>query len=55
MKSGLTAVRRLFVLKLAGALVLSGVLLGATTACGTVEGIGRDISALGRAGKRAFD
>ncbi len=55
MRSGSKAVRRLLVLKLAGALVLSGVLIGMTTACGTVEGIGRDISALGRAGKRAFE
>lgn len=47
--------RWIIVLKVAGGLLLGGFALGATTACGTVEGIGKDISALGRAGKRAFE
>ncbi len=47
--------RWIVVLKVAGALWLGAVTLGATSGCGTVEGIGKDISDLGRAGKRAFD
>ncbi len=47
--------RWIFVVKLAGALVLGLAATASLTACGTVEGIGKDISALGRAGKRAFD
>lgn len=47
--------RWIVVLKVTGALLLGGLALVATAACGTVEGIGKDISALGRAGKRAFD
>ncbi|MCW5773150.1 MAG: hypothetical protein KIT16_16025 [Rhodospirillaceae bacterium] len=47
--------RWILVLKLLGALVLGTFALGTTTACGTVEGIGKDISAVARAGKRAFD
>jgi predicted small secreted protein len=35
--------------------MLGAMLTGATTACGTVEGLGKDISAAGRAGKRVFD
>ncbi len=49
------ALRWIVLLKLTGALVIGGFLLGATTACGTVEGIGKDISAVGRAGKRVFE
>jgi len=47
--------RWIVVLKIAGALLFGGFALGTTAACGTVEGIGKDISALGRAGKRAFE
>lgn len=47
--------RWIVVLKVAGALLLGGLAVGATAACGTVEGIGKDISAVGRAGKRVFD
>lgn len=47
--------RWIVVLKVAGALLLGGFAVGATAACGTVEGIGKDISAVGRAGKRALD
>jgi len=47
--------RWILILKLAGALVLGTVLAGATISCGTIEGIGKDISAAGRAGKRVFD
>lgn len=47
--------RWIVVLKVVGALLLGGFALGATMACGTVEGIGKDISAVGRAGKRAFE
>jgi len=47
--------RWIVVLKVAGALMLGAFTLGATSACGTVEGIGKDISAVGRAGKRVFD
>ena len=47
--------RWIVVVKLAGALVLGLMAMGSMTACGTVEGIGKDISALGRAGKRAFE
>ena len=47
--------RWIVVLKVVGALLLGAAAAGTITACGTVEGIGKDISALGRAGKRAFD
>jgi len=47
--------RWIVVVKLTGALVLGLAAMGSLTACGTVEGIGKDISALGRAGKRALD
>jgi len=47
--------RWILILKLTGALVLGTALAGATTSCGTIEGIGKDISAVGRAGKRLFD
>ena len=47
--------RWIVVLKIVGALLFGGFALGATTACGTVEGIGKDISAVGRAGKRVFE
>ncbi len=47
--------RWIVVVKLAGALVFGLAAMGSMTACGTVEGIGKDISALGRAGKRAFE
>lgn len=47
--------RWIIVLKLTGALVLGIAAMGTMTACGTIEGIGKDISALGRAGKRVFD
>jgi predicted small secreted protein len=47
--------RWIVVLKITGALLFGAFALGATTACGTIEGIGKDISALGRAGKRAFE
>jgi len=47
--------RWIVVLKLTGAIVLGAVSLGMTTACGTVEGLGKDIAAVGRAGKRVFD
>jgi predicted small secreted protein len=36
-------------------LTLGAFVAGATTACGTVEGIGKDIAAAGRAGKRVFE
>lgn len=41
--------------KLTAALVLGLAAAGTMSACSTVEGIGKDISAVGRAGKRAFD
>lgn len=47
--------RWIVVLKMTCALLLGGFTLGATAACGTIEGIGKDISAVGRAGKRAFE
>lgn len=47
--------RWIVVVKLAGALVLGLAAMGSMTACGTIEGIGKDISSLGRAGKRAFE
>ena len=47
--------RWIFVLKVAGALLLGSFALGATTACGTIEGIGKDISDAARAGKRIFN
>jgi predicted small secreted protein len=47
--------RWIIVLKVASALLVGGLALGTTAACGTIEGIGKDISALGRAGKRAFE
>ncbi len=47
--------RWIVLVKLTVALLLGGFLLGTTTACGTVEGIGKDISAVGRAGKRVFE
>jgi predicted small secreted protein len=47
--------RWIFVLKLVAALSLGTFALGTVTACGTVEGIGKDISAVARAGKRVFD
>ena len=47
--------RWIVVAKLIGALVLGMAAMGTMTACGTVEGIGKDISAAGRAGKRAFE
>ena len=46
--------RRLVVLKLIGAFLLGAAALS-TSGCGTVEGVGKDISAVARAGKRAFD
>ncbi len=36
-------------------LLLGAALSGGTVACSTVEGVGKDISAAGRAGKRVFD
>ena len=47
--------RWILILKLTGALVLGPLLAGATTSCGTIEGIGKDIAAAGRAGKRVFE
>ena len=47
--------RRIVVLKVTGALMFGAFALGATSACGTIEGIGKDIAAAGRAGKRVFD
>jgi len=47
--------RWIAVLKLTAALVLGLGAAGTMTACSTIEGVGKDISALGRAGKRAFD
>jgi predicted small secreted protein len=47
--------RWIVVIKVAAALLVGAFALGATTACGTIEGIGKDISAVGRAGKRAFE
>ena len=47
--------RWIVVLKVAGALVFGAFALSATSACGTIEGIGKDIAAAGRAGKRVFD
>ncbi len=47
--------RWIVVLKLAAAVLLGGAALGATSACGTIEGIGKDIAAAGRAGKKVFD
>ena len=47
--------RWIVVLKVAGALLIGSFALGATTACGTIEGIGKDISAAARAGKRVFE
>lgn len=47
--------RWIVVLKVAGALLIGAFALGATSACGTIEGIGKDIAAAGRAGKRVFD
>lgn len=49
------ALRWIVVVKISAALILGSFALGATTACGTVEGVGKDISAVARAGKRAFD
>ena len=46
--------RWIVVLKVAGALLFGAFALGAT-ACGTIEGFGKDISDAARAGKRAFD
>lgn len=47
--------RWIVVLKVVGVLLLGMAAAGTVTACGTVEGIGKDISALGRAGKRALE
>jgi predicted small secreted protein len=47
--------RWIMIVKLAAVLAVGSFLAAATTSCGTVEGIGKDISALGRAGKRAFE
>ena len=47
--------RWIVVLKVTGALMFGAFALGATSACGTIEGIGKDIAAAGRAGKRGFD
>ena len=47
--------RWIAVVKLTVVLVLGLAAAGTMTACSTVEGIGKDISAVGRAGKRAFD
>lgn len=37
------------------ALVITGLLLSALSACNTVQGVGRDIESVGRAGKDAID
>lgn len=47
--------RWVVVLKVAGALLLGSFTLGATAACGTIEGIGKDISDAARYSKRMFD
>lgn len=47
--------RWIVVLKFTGALAFGAFALGATSACGTIEGIGKDISDAARFGKRAFD
>lgn len=47
--------RWIAVLKLSALLVVGLAGAGTMTACGTVEGIGKDISSLGRAGKRVFE
>ncbi len=41
--------------KLVGAMMLGAMLLGGMTACGTIEGIGKDISDAARATKKLFD
>ena len=47
--------RWILVLKFASALVLGTFALGATSGCGTIEGVGKDISDAARATKRVFD
>jgi predicted small secreted protein len=49
------ALRWILILKLVGALALGVVVTGATTACGTIEGIGKDISDAARYTRRAFE
>jgi predicted small secreted protein len=47
--------RWIVVLKVAGALLFGAFALGSTSACGTIEGVGKDISDAARFGKRVFD
>jgi predicted small secreted protein len=47
--------RWIVVLKVVGALTFGAFALGTTSACGTIEGFGKDISDAARAGKRVFD
>ena len=47
--------RWIAVLKFSALIVVGLAAAGTMSACGTVEGIGKDISAVGRAGKRALD
>lgn len=47
--------RWIVVLKVVAALLFGAFALGATSACGTIEGVGKDISDAARAGKRIFD
>jgi predicted small secreted protein len=47
--------RWIVVLKVASALFLGAMTLGATSACGTIEGVGKDISEAARFGKRMLD
>ncbi len=37
------------------ALLIAGLLMSALAACNTVQGVGRDIESVGRAGKDAID
>ena len=46
--------RWIVVVKLIGALVLGLTAMGSMTACGTIEGIGKDISALGEVEKAPY-
>jgi predicted small secreted protein len=43
------------IVRVCAALLLGASSLGSTVACSTIEGVGKDISSLARAGKRAFD
>jgi predicted small secreted protein len=47
--------RWIVVLKVASALLFGAFALGTAAGCGTIEGVGKDISDAARFGKRVFD